>query len=33
MNIEMLIEKYQLNDAEAQVLRYMQENKQSLKNN
>lgn len=31
MNIEMLIEKYQLNDAEAQVLRYMQENKQSLK--
>ncbi|WP_207942339.1 hypothetical protein DOK78_001036 [Enterococcus sp. DIV2402] len=31
MNIEMLIEKYQLNNAEAQVLRYMQENKQSLK--
>ncbi|EOT26303.1 MurR/RpiR family transcriptional regulator [Enterococcus saccharolyticus] len=31
MNIEMLIEKYQLNNAEAQVLRYMQENKHALK--
>lgn len=31
MNIEMLIEKYQLNNAEAQVLRYMQENKRTLK--
>jgi DNA-binding MurR/RpiR family transcriptional regulator len=30
MNIEILIEKYQLTPIEAQVLRYMQENKQRL---
>lgn len=31
MDIEMLIEKYQLNDSEAQVLRFMEAHKQSLK--
>ena len=31
MNIETLIEKYQLNEAEAQALRFMEQNKSHLK--
>lgn len=31
MNVEMLIDKYQLNDSEAEVLRFMKKNRQSLK--
>ena len=32
MDVEMLIDKYQLNDSEAEVLRFMKKNRQSLKN-
>lgn len=32
MDIEMLIDKYQLNNSEADVLRFMWKNRQSLKN-
>lgn len=31
MDVEMLIDKYQLNDSEAEVLRFMKKNRQSLK--